>query len=62
MVVSLFAEHVINLEKTTRLDGCAGSLEPTRLSLHFGEMQGDLAKLQGKRRLTPAENLGISIR
>jgi hypothetical protein len=28
--------------------GCAGSLKPTRLSLQFGEMQGDLAQLQGQ--------------
>ncbi len=30
--------------------GCAGSLLPTRLSLQSWEMQGDFAKLQGKRR------------
>ena len=41
-------------------DGCAGSLLPTRLSLQTWEMQGDFAKLQGKRRPIAAESLSIS--
>ena len=41
--------------------GCAGSPEPTCLSLQFGEMQGDFAKLQGQRRLIPAEGPRISM-
>ena len=41
--------------------GCAGSPKPTRLSLQFGEMQGDFAKLQGQRRLIPAEGPCISM-
>jgi hypothetical protein len=41
--------------------GCAGSPEPTCLSLQFGEMQGDFAKLQGQRRLIPAEGLRMSM-
>ena len=45
-----------------RLGGCAGSLKPTRLSLHIREMQGDSAKLQGRRRLFTAESLSISKR
>ena len=41
--------------------GCAGSPKPTCLSLQFGEMQGDFAKLQGRRRLIQAEGLRISM-
>jgi hypothetical protein len=44
-----------------RLGGCAGSPKPTRLSLQFGEMQGDFARLQGQRRLIPAEGPRISM-
>ena len=36
--------------------GCAGSLKPTRLSLQFGELQGDLAQLQGTKPSHPAED------
>jgi hypothetical protein len=41
--------------------GCADSPEPTCLSLQFGKMQGDFAKLQGWRRLFPAETHRISM-
>jgi hypothetical protein len=41
--------------------GCAGSPEPTCLSLQFGEMQGDFAKLQGLRRRIQAEGPRISM-
>src|SRR4029078_10123043 len=41
--------------ENARLGGCAGSPKPTCLSLQFGEIQGDFAKLQGQRRLIPAE-------
>ena len=47
----LVAEHSLRLgrePKNARLGGCAGSLKPTRLSLQFGELQGDLAQLQGQ--------------
>jgi hypothetical protein len=43
------------------LGGCAGSPKPTCLSLQFGEIQGDFAKLQGERRLIPAECPRISM-
>jgi hypothetical protein len=36
--------------------GCAGSLRPTRLSLQFGKLQGDLAKLQGQSLHISAED------
>ena len=36
--------------------GCAGSLKPTRLSLQFGELQGDLAQLQGTMPSHPGED------
>ena len=39
-----------------RLGGCAGSPKPTRLSLQFWELQGDLAKLQGQSLHIPAED------
>ncbi len=44
-----------------RLVGCAGSPKPTCLSLQFGGKQGDFAKLQGQRRLIPAEGPRISM-
>ena len=39
-----------------RLGGCAGSLKLTSLSLQFGELQGDMAKLQGQCLHIPAED------
>jgi hypothetical protein len=36
--------------------GCAGNLKPTRLSLQIGELQGDLAQLQGTIPSHPAED------
>jgi hypothetical protein len=47
--------------KSLRLDGCARSLEPTRLYLEFREMQGDSAKLQGYRRFVSAESPCVSM-
>ena len=47
--------------KNALLVGCAGSPEPTCLSLQFGEMQGDFSKLQGRRRLIQTEGLRISM-
>ena len=41
--------------------GCAGSLKPTRLSLQFGELQGDLAQLQGQCLHIQAEDPCISV-
>ena len=42
--------------------GCAGSLKPTRLSLQFGELQGDVAQLQGtmpsQQQKTPCISVG----
>ena len=45
----------------SRLGGCAGIPKLTCLSLQFWEMQGDFAKLQGQRRLIPAEGPRISM-
>jgi hypothetical protein len=44
-----------------RLGGCAGSLKPTRLSLQFGKLQGDLAQFAGTMPSHPAETPCISV-
>ena len=51
-----------NFIRRPRLGGCAGSPKPTCLSpCKMGGMQGDFAKLQGKRRLIKVEAPRISI-
>lgn len=44
------------MRKCQRLRGGGGSRSRTRLSLHFGEVQGDFVKMQGVGREPPGKN------